>query len=73
MGNHNGDQSADVGATATPSSFRVVPDRAAIVFVARSNAGPITFGATGIEGSTPDAQVQLHLEATVNGDPSKSR
>ena len=37
--------------TAEPASFRVVPDRAAVVFVARSNAGPITFGATGIEGS----------------------
>lgn len=33
-----------------PVSFRVLPDRAAVVFVARSNAGPITFGATGIEG-----------------------
>ena len=32
-------------------SFRVDPDRAALVLVARSNAGPITFGATGIEGS----------------------
>ncbi|MGH9038786.1 MAG: YceI family protein [Acidimicrobiia bacterium] len=34
-----------------PYTFRVVPDRAAVVFVARSNTGPITFGATGIEGS----------------------
>ncbi|MGH9004660.1 MAG: YceI family protein, partial [Acidimicrobiia bacterium] len=33
------------------ASFRVLPDRAAVVFVARSNTGPITFGATGIEGS----------------------
>lgn len=33
-----------------PVAFRVLPDRAAVVFVARSNAGPITFGATGIEG-----------------------
>lgn len=32
-------------------SFRIDPDRAALVLVARSNAGPITFGATGIEGS----------------------
>ena len=32
-------------------SFRVDPDRAALVLVARSNAGPITFGATGLEGS----------------------
>jgi hypothetical protein len=30
--------------------YRVLPDRAAVVFVARSNAGPITFEATGIEG-----------------------
>lgn len=40
-------------------SFRVVPDRAAVVFVARSSAGTITFGATGIEGS---------IEAEVDGD-----
>jgi polyisoprenoid-binding protein YceI len=40
-------------------SFRVVPDRAAVVFVARSSAGAITFGATGIEGS---------IEAEVDGD-----
>ena len=33
------------------TSFRIDPDRAALVLVARSNAGPITFGATGIEGS----------------------
>ena len=32
-------------------SFRVDPERAALVLVARSNAGPITFGATGLEGS----------------------
>ena len=39
------------GGSAEPASFRVMPDRAAVVSVARSNAGPITFGATGIEGS----------------------
>lgn len=39
------------GGVTTPASFRVVPERAAVVLVARSNAGPITFGATGIEGS----------------------
>ncbi|HEV7863476.1 MAG TPA: YceI family protein [Acidimicrobiia bacterium] len=33
------------------TSFRIDPDRAALVLVARSNAGPITFGATGLEGS----------------------
>ena len=33
------------------TSFRIDPERAALVLVARSNAGPITFGATGIEGS----------------------
>jgi hypothetical protein len=33
------------------TSFRIDPDRAALVLVARSSAGPITFGATGIEGS----------------------
>jgi polyisoprenoid-binding protein YceI len=32
-------------------SFRIDPERAALVLVARSNAGPITFGATGLEGS----------------------
>lgn len=44
------DSLSDIDAT-TPASFRVVPERAAVVLVARSNAGPITFGATGIEGS----------------------
>jgi polyisoprenoid-binding protein YceI len=38
------------------TSFRVDPERAAVLLVARSNAGPITFGATGIEGSV-QAQV----------------
>jgi len=32
-------------------SFRIDPERAGLVLVARSNAGPITFGATGLEGS----------------------
>ena len=41
-------------------SFRVVPDRAAVVFVARSSAGAITFGATGIEGSI-EAEVDVRL------------
>ncbi|HEV7535321.1 MAG TPA: hypothetical protein VGP90_06775, partial [Acidimicrobiia bacterium] len=40
------------------TSFRIDPERAALVLVARSNAGPITFGATGIEGS---------ISAEVNG------
>ncbi|HZQ78567.1 MAG TPA: YceI family protein [Acidimicrobiia bacterium] len=40
------------------TSFRIDPERAALVLVARSNAGPITFGATGIEGS---------ITAEVNG------
>jgi len=39
------------GAPGTPAAYRVVPERAALVLVARSNAGPITFGASGIEGS----------------------
>ncbi|MGH8930004.1 MAG: PAS domain S-box protein [Egibacteraceae bacterium] len=34
-----------------PASFRIAPERAAIVLMARSNAGPITFGTTGIQGS----------------------
>ena len=33
------------------SSFRVRPDQAAVMLVARSSAGPITFGTAGIEGS----------------------
>ena len=45
------DRPAGDGTAVEPVSFRVMPDRAAVVFVARSNAGPITFGATGIEGS----------------------
>jgi polyisoprenoid-binding protein YceI len=51
-----GDGASDNGAAPEAASFRVLPDRAAVVFVARSNAGPITFGATGIEGSI-DAEV----------------
>jgi polyisoprenoid-binding protein YceI len=35
----------------TGAMFRVDPERAAVLLVARSNAGPITFGTTGIEGS----------------------
>ena len=58
------DQSAGADAAVAPSSFRVVPDRAAIVFVARSNAGPITFGATGIEGSI-EAEVAEFLGPTL--------
>jgi YceI-like domain len=37
-------------APGAPASFRIVPEQAALVLVARSNAGPIIFGATGIEG-----------------------
>lgn len=33
------------------ASFRVRPDQAAVMLVARSSAGPITFGTVGIEGS----------------------
>ncbi len=33
------------------TAFRIDPERTALVLVARSNAGPITFGATGLEGS----------------------
>jgi len=40
------------------TAFRVDPERTALVLVARSNAGPITFGATGIQGS---------ISAEVNG------
>jgi polyisoprenoid-binding protein YceI len=33
------------------TSFLVRPDQAAVVLIARSSAGPITFGTAGIEGS----------------------
>lgn len=45
------DWASEDAAESESASFLVLPDRAAVVFVARSNAGPITFGATGIEGS----------------------
>ena len=46
-------------------SFRIDPDRAALVLVARSNAGPITFGATGIEGSISAAVSGGEVATTV--------
>src|SRR5688572_21312715 len=33
------------------TSFQVRPDQAAVVLIARSSAGPITFGTAGIEGT----------------------
>jgi len=39
------------GEEIAPANFRVLPERAAVVLLARSNAGPITFGTTGIEGT----------------------
>ena len=47
------------------TSFRIDPDRAALVLVARSNAGPITFGATGIEGSISAAVSDGEVATTV--------
>ena len=44
-------QAGPPGAAGAAASYRVAPERAALVLVARSNAGPITFGASGIEGS----------------------
>jgi polyisoprenoid-binding protein YceI len=44
-----GDEVKRAAVNTTP--FAIVPERAAVVLVARSNAGPITFGATGLEGS----------------------
>jgi YceI-like domain len=41
---------SQAGEPGAPGSYRVLPERAALVLVARSNAGPITFGASGIEG-----------------------
>jgi polyisoprenoid-binding protein YceI len=46
------------------ASFRVVPERAALVLVARSNSGPITFGTTGLEGA---------IEVEVSGGEVSSR
>lgn len=39
------------GAISERTSFRVRPDQAGVVLIARSSAGPITFGTAGIEGS----------------------
>jgi hypothetical protein len=54
-GNGTGRQRAASGlddpVEGTFTAFRVDPERTALVLVARSNAGPITFGATGLEGS----------------------
>lgn len=48
-----------------PPSYRVSPDRAALLLVARTNAGPITFGTTGIEGlieaATDESGLQLQV------------
>lgn len=77
MSSGNGDE-----ASVTPVSYRVLPDRAAVVFVARSNAGPITFGATGIEGSIeaevdrgavsvripPAARLQVPIDRLTSGN-----
>ena len=46
-------------------SFRIDPERAALVLVARSNAGPITFGATGIEGSISAHVIEGEVATTV--------
>ena len=59
------------------STFRVVPERSAVLIEARSSVGPITFGAVGITG-TIDAEVRdggvapgrapsAHLEIEVTG------
>ncbi|HVW34432.1 MAG TPA: YceI family protein [Acidimicrobiia bacterium] len=42
---------ASAGLVGATMSFRIDPERAALVLVARSNAGPITFGVSGLEGS----------------------
>ncbi|HEY3241644.1 MAG TPA: YceI family protein [Acidimicrobiia bacterium] len=76
------DRAADGDSASVPASFRVQPDRAAVVFVARSNAGPITFGATGIEGSIeaevargavsvrvpPAARLQVPIDKLTSGN-----
>jgi polyisoprenoid-binding protein YceI len=54
-GNGNGAGLQRAGLEEAPphafTAFRIDPDRAALVLVARSNAGPITFGVNGLEGS----------------------
>lgn len=52
---HNGSGAAAPELT----SFKVRPDQAAVVLIARSSAGPINFGTTGIVGS---------IEAELAGD-----
>jgi YceI-like domain len=47
------------------TSFRIDPERAALVLVARSNAGPITFGAMGIEGAISAQLVEGEVETSV--------
>ena len=64
------------------TSFRVRPDQAAVVLIARSSAGPITFGTTGIEGSieaelsggsiltqsTPHARLEVPVSQFTSGN-----
>lgn len=70
------------GQSTVGASYRVVPERAAVVLVARSNAGPITFGATGIEGlieaevargavsvkTTPNAHLKVPIDRLTSGN-----
>ena len=64
------------------TSFRVRPDQAAVVLIARSSAGPITFGTAGIEGtiqaelagesilteSAPTAQLEVPVSNFTSGN-----
>ena len=66
-GNGAGTHRARLEESARPpcTSFRIDPERAALVLVARSNAGPITFGATGIEGSISAHVIEGEVAITV--------
>jgi polyisoprenoid-binding protein YceI len=60
------------GCAAVPprTSFRVRPDAAAVVLVARSSAGPITFGTAGIEGSI---EAEMAGESILTESPPSAR
>jgi hypothetical protein len=63
--------------------FRLLPDRSAIALLARSNVGPITFTALGLEGfidvtvagtslcsdPPPAGRLEFHLDQLTSGNP----
>jgi polyisoprenoid-binding protein YceI len=52
------------------TSFRVRPDQAAVVLIARSSAGPITFGTAGIEGSI---EAEMAGQSILTESPPRAR